>query len=52
MPEKIWFCKNQIEELKQVHLKFLKIVLGVNQSTPTAVVLGETGRCIRDFSTM
>ena len=40
----VLFRGNPIEELEQVHLKYLKTVLGVKQSTPTAAVLGETGR--------
>ena len=40
----IWCQDIPIEELEQVQLKYLKTILGVSQSTPTAAVLGETGR--------
>ena len=40
----VWLRGNPIEELEQVHLKYLKTVLVVKQSTPTTAVLGETGR--------
>ena len=40
----VWLRGNPIEELEQVHLIYLKTVLGVKQSTPTTAVLGETGR--------
>ena len=40
----IWCSNNPIMVLEQVHLKFIKTVLGVKQSTPTAAVYGETGR--------
>ena len=34
---------NQANDLDIVHLKFLKYILGVRQSTPTAYVYGELG---------
>ena len=40
----IWRQDIPIEELEQVQLKYLKTILGVSQSTPTAAVLGETSR--------
>ena len=40
----IWCQDIPIEELEQVQLKYLKTILGVSQSTPTAAVLGETDR--------
>lgn len=40
----IWCPDKPTEELERIHLKYLKNILGVKQSTPTAAVLGETGR--------
>ena len=40
----IWCPGTPIEDLEHVHLRFLKSILGVSQSTPTAAILGETGR--------
>ena len=40
----IWCPGTPIEDLERVHLKFLKSILGFSQSTPTAAILGETGR--------
>ena len=30
--------------IEKIHLKYLKYILGLKQSTPTCMVLGETGR--------
>ena len=40
----IWFSNKEIQELEAVHLKFLKIILGVNNNCSTLAVRGETGR--------
>ena len=40
----IWCQDISIGELEQAQLNYLKTILGVSQSTPTTVVLGETGR--------
>ena len=40
---KIWGYEN-ISILDKLHLKFLKYILCLKQSTPTCMVLGETGR--------
>ena len=40
----IWCPGTPVKDLERVHLKFLKSILGVSQSTPTAAILGETGR--------
>ena len=39
----IWGFKN-ISMIEKIHLKYLKYILGLKQSTPTCTVLGETGR--------
>ena len=39
----IWGCEN-ISLLDKLHLKYLKYILYVKQSTPSCMVLGETGR--------
>jgi hypothetical protein len=38
----IWGFQN-IDELEKVHLKFMKIILRLNKSTPTCMVYGELG---------
>ena len=39
----IWGFEN-IPMIERIHLKYLKYILGLKQSTPTCMVLGETGR--------
>ena len=39
----IWGFEN-ITMIEKIHLKYLKYILGLKQSTPTCMVLGETGR--------
>ena len=39
----IWGFEN-ITMIEKIHLKYLKYMLGLKQSTPTCMVLGETGR--------
>ena len=40
---KVWGFENR-NILEKLHLKYLKYILGVKMSTPTCMVLGETGR--------
>ena len=39
----IWGFEN-ITMIEKIHLKYIKYILGLKQSTPTCMVLGETGR--------
>ena len=39
----IWGFEN-ITMIEKIHLKYLKYIIGLKQSTPTCMVLGETGR--------
>ena len=39
----IWGFEN-ITMIEKIHLKYVKYILGLKQSTPTCMVLGETGR--------
>ena len=39
----VWGCEN-LNIIEKLHLKYLKHILGVKMSTPTCMVLGETGR--------
>jgi hypothetical protein len=40
----IWSCGREIIEIERVQLKFLKMLLGVKQSTASCAILAETGR--------
>ena len=39
----IWPCE-KMDVISKLQLRFLKLILGVNVTTPTCVVLGEVGR--------
>ena len=39
----VWGFDN-LNIIEKLHLKYLKYILGVKMSTPTCMVLGETGR--------
>ena len=39
----IWVFKN-VDVLEKLHIKFCKLILKVNKSTTTAMVLGDLGR--------
>ena len=39
----VWGFEN-LKIIEKLHLKYLKYILGVKMSTPTCMVLGETGR--------
>ena len=39
----IWGCENN-SIIERLHLKFCKMLLGINKSSPTCIVLGELGR--------
>ena len=39
----IWGFEN-IPMIERIHLKYLKYILGLKKSTPTCMVLGETGK--------
>ena len=40
----VWFSNKEIGDLEKVHLKYLKIILGVNKSTCNLAVRGELAR--------
>ena len=40
----IWSTKSESESIEQLHLKYLKLMLGVKSSTCNLAIYGETGR--------
>ena len=40
----IWYTGDSVNDLKKIHLKFIKSTLGVRKQTPTPAVYGDTGR--------
>ena len=40
----IWYTGDSVNDLKKIHLKFIKSALGVRKQTPTPAIYGDTGR--------